>query len=1005
MEKISEIKEYLKSNNIFSVLYKYHEVDELYIILNILIEEHKFHSISAVLSKFPLTNEFDEIKKKALNQYSDYLDSYQLMNLISKISSDEVKFDLFYKYFDKFEENYEITYVINSLKNDNLKGKTFREYIKYYDSETFSDYLRKLKDDNLRTSEFLLYKNQFPDFRLDWIADSYLNDEEKMKIFNKYYDDSKKEQIPLFICYLNKDESKIACLDYYCELISPNRMHYITSSLKTKKAKMGILKKFSKKMTSDDLKGLLLGIDDEKIRLELLNKVHNLMKSRDIMEIIIEIKDHQTKLEIFKRYIEIFTDQDLFTMYLYVDDDKKELFLDEYINYYDSYILYRICIYHISYNEEYITDKILNKYINLFNALSLSWLIEKMLAFKIKNNIKMLVQNLLEKTNSKDTIKIIYNAVALADAEYFKNELYKNDKIFSQEEKNICNKLSNNNPYFFNYFIFGLLDIPKLHNNLPFLSQISKYPRIAQKIVDLYKTNPNNINLLLTLLELVYQYDINYDNITNSLIEEFSNPKNKFLDNLDASQLNKNNLLILIFKLINVNKEDKDIIDIEINDKNDLENYEILLNSKLDMIFEKSKNIEEIKNVLLNKIFGVSLSEACKLLETYGVSLNKFSNDIPLRWIKMIKEIIEDDNIDNLNDIYNSCQKLNIEEKILMDQKIKKFFNKRISDALYKINDKQPSGHLKYGNTLIPFYVPGNEFYLLVNSLSAYEYKSEILDYNKFWNFNEKVQNHGICCSLISNQNVGQTAPIEDIIVGFEDFSDNAIQLANSNDLSSTTDDLDMNAISSIRFMMPEDYVDNTRTSHNELVLERRELRHNKNLNYINIQPSYVVIYDTFDEDKVNRSLKAAQELNISVLFLNTNNIALNESKILDQYKNYIMETFDINVFNKLIVRFENNIYGFSLSNLNIIKVHFSKEKFNEFIEQFLLKIYKSLQDGTIEQSLAKSLFNQIITIIQKETEKCKGKQVSESLDKEYIAERVKYYINLTEQINNHKTL
>jgi len=289
--------------------------------------------------------------------------------------------------------------------------------------------------------------------------------------------------------------------------------------------------------------------------------------------------------------------------------------------------------------------------------------------------------------------------------------------------------------------------------------------------------------------------------------------------------------------------------------------------------------------------------------------------------------------------------------------------------------------------------------------LSAYKYKGKILDYNKFWNFNEGVQNHGICCSLISNQNVGQTAPIEDIIVGFEDFSDNAIQLANSNDLASTTDDLDMNAISSIRFMTPEDYVDNTRFSHNELVLERRELRHNKNSNYINIQPSYVIIYDTFDKDKVNRSLKAAQELNIPVLFLNTNNIALNESRIIEQYKNYIMETFDINVFNKLLVRLENNIYGFSLSNPNMIKLHFAKDDFNEFVEKLLLKIYKALQDGTIEQLLAESLFNQIITSLQKEIEKCKGSQVSESLDKEYFVERVKYYINLTDQINNNKTL
>ena len=173
MTNIDEIKDYLKSNSISNTLDKYHKVDELYIILNIIIEEHKFHSIVEVLRKFPRTNEFDEIKQKVLNEYCNYLDSYKIMNLISIISDDELKLDLLYKYFDKFEENYEITYVINSLNDDKIKINTFKEYIQYYDSEDFSDYLRKIKNDNLRTSEFLLYKEQFPDFRLDWIAHSY----------------------------------------------------------------------------------------------------------------------------------------------------------------------------------------------------------------------------------------------------------------------------------------------------------------------------------------------------------------------------------------------------------------------------------------------------------------------------------------------------------------------------------------------------------------------------------------------------------------------------------------------------------------------------------------------------------------------------------------------------------------------------------------------------------------------------------------------------------------
>lgn len=1008
MTNIDEIKDYLKSNSISNTLDKYHKVDELYIILNIIIEEHKFHSIVEVLRKFPRTNEFDEIKQKVLNEYCNYLDSYKIMNLISIISDDELKLDLLYKYFDKFEENYEITYVINSLNDDKIKINTFKEYIQYYDSEDFSDYLRKIKNDNLRTSEFLLYKEQFPDFRLDWIAHSYSTDEKQINVFNKYYDDSKKEQIPDFISWLDEDQSKIMCLDYYRDLIPPKKMWSITFFLKEEETKIHLLKRYSQKMTSYDLKKLLLQISDEKLKLELLDEVHDLMESNDIMDIIIKIDSEQVKENIFKKYVEIFTNQDLYTMYLYVDDSKKEDFLERNINYYNSYLLYRIYshIIHWSENDNVKkADNLLNKYIDLFNTLSLSWLIDFTLEYTEEKNIKVMTQNLVNKTNNKATIKMIYNAVALVDCEYFKNELYIDDEIFSQEEKNFCNKLSDSNPYLFNYFIFGLLDIPDLKNNLPFLEKISKFPNIAQKVVDLHKTKPNNISLLLAMLELIYQYDINYDSITNLLIEAFSDSKNQFLNNIDNKQLSKKDLLILTLKSINASKKDKDIIDVEISNKSDLINYEINLKNKLDKELETSKTIQEVKNVLLNKIFGISLSESDKVLNMYGISLDKFNDTKCIKYVKLINKIIEENEKENLINIYYNYPSLNIEEKILMDQEIKKIYNQRISDSLYKINDNTPNGHLKYGNNLIPFYIPSNEFYLLVNSLSAFKHKDKILDYNKFWNYNEGIQNHGICCSLISNQNVGQTAPIEDILVGFDSFSNKAIQLANSYDLCSTTDNLDMEAISSIRFMTPEDYVDNTRTSYNELVLERRELRSNKNTDHMNIQPSYVIIYDTFNEDKIANSLKAAHELNIPIIFLKTNEIALNENKVIEQYKNYIMDTFDMNAFNKLVVRLENNIYGFSLSNPNMIKLHFDKDDFNQFCENLFSKIYTSLQNNEINHLYATQLFNQITSILEKEIEKCKGSQVSDSLDKEYCIERAKYYINLTEEIKNHKTL
>ena len=549
------------------------------------------------------------------------------------------------------------------------------------------------------------------------------------------------------------------------------------------------------------------------------------------------------------------------------------------------------------------------------------------------------------------------------------------------------------------------MDIPSLKNNLPFLEKISKYPNIAQKIVDLYKIKPNNINLLLSLLEVIYQYDINYDSITNSLIPAFLDPSNIFLNNLNNEQLGKDELLILIFKLTNISKRVNDLIDVETFDKNDVVNYEINLKHKLEKELEESKTIEDIKNVLLNRIFGISLFQSKTLLDMYLIFLEKFKEIKYIKYLKLVKKIIEEEDKCNLISIYNNVPSLTIEEKILKDQEVKKIYNQRISDFLYKTSDKKPNGHFKYGNKVIPFYIPNNEFYMLVNSLSAYKFKGEIADYNKFWNCNENIQNHGICCSLISNQNVGQTAPIEDVIVGFDSFSNKAIQYANSCDMVSKTDDLKFEIFGSIRFMTPEDYIDNTVSNHNELVLERIELRPNKNTNYINMQPSYVIIYDTFSDEKIAKSLKAASELNVPIVLLKTKEIALKENNVIEQYKNYVLDTFDINVFNKLIVRLENNICGFSNCNRDLIKKYFDKNDFSKFIENLFSKIYISLQEEKISKLYAIKLFNQITDILQKENEKYKISEFSDLLDKEYYIERTKYYTNLIEQKNNCKIM
>ena len=88
----------------------------------------------------------------------------------------------------------EVEGIIITLKDDNLKKKLFRDYIKYFNAEDFSDYVRSIKDDDSRTSEFLLFKDKFLDYRLDWIISSYSSEEKKLELLNNISNEENKKQ-------------------------------------------------------------------------------------------------------------------------------------------------------------------------------------------------------------------------------------------------------------------------------------------------------------------------------------------------------------------------------------------------------------------------------------------------------------------------------------------------------------------------------------------------------------------------------------------------------------------------------------------------------------------------------------------------------------------------------------------------------------------------------------------------------------------------------------------
>ena len=97
-----------------------------------------------------------------------------------------------------------------------------------------------------------------------------------------------------------------------------------------------------------------------------------------------------------------------------------------------------------------------------------------------------------------------------------------------------------------------------------------------------------------------------------------------------------------------------------------------------------------------------------------------------------------------------------------------------------------------------------------------------------------------------------------------------------------------------------------TRHSFNEVVIERTNLLNN---NTINIQPNYVIITNEMNENQINNSLKASQEMNppigLPIIYINLEKIINKNKKIILEEMSTFLKTSNCNILKNLINTYE----------------------------------------------------------------------------------------------------
>lgn len=402
--------------------------------------------------------------------------------------------------------------------------------------------------------------------------------------------------------------------------------------------------------------------------------------------------------------------------------------------------------------------------------------------------------------------------------------------------------------------------------------------------------------------------------------------------------------------------------------------YEEEYNIYLDNKIKNTTNLEELKDLYLKRYTKTDYNTAVKYIKEYFADIENINLDTKEE--KTLKEqlksmflILNCKTSSDLENLKNIITITDIEENLLLENKLKKVYTKNFKSNLLKA--EEPNKILKIKDTSIPVFEAPENFYMLVHSVNAYGPQNlKNGDYCYTWNHSDRIENHFICCSHISNDNLALPRT-EDILFGFNNFSDESLVKMGISDMGTYTDEIDIRASKptseDIKFCSNKTLSeDSSIYHHNEVNIERRNLVDD---NEEFLQPSCIVMYKGMkDEQKINCSI-AAKQFNIPIVYFD-------EEKILNQklelFKNKFKELITLKDYLNMLKEYAKLLCSAShdyFINEKIINDTFVLEKINNspYKEEIISYIKDTFLINTPRWTSYLSKFEKFIPTEQKE--------------------------------------
>ena len=459
------------------------------------------------------------------------------------------------------------------------------------------------------------------------------------------------------------------------------------------------------------------------------------------------------------------------------------------------------------------------------------------------------------------------------------------EQILNEEKLQYINELLRTDPFALNSLNIELFKNENFIISKNIIPSIYRYEDLTNLYINLLNNKNNKSKIMIILLEYYNKTNSNMS-ITikkiDSTIKYLALFDDENIERYDLNNITEEEIVLLEEYILYQIKDyaiegDSSFLIFKNNDITvaptfkEIE-YKRLVNFDEQLI--NTTDLSQIKNYILEKHFKLDLNQAEKILRRYQTSLNSvkkyLQNNKELEFILLLDKICKADS-KSIKELYNLNIYYKLSDIIEIMHNLDKAYNKCISNTI-----KGYENGIKKNKEIIINNQPINlevieiesDFELLVHSTDAYG-SMEMINDNYFdsWNYSDRTANHGICASFISNSNLG-TARVrgKGVLFGFVNLNENSITTMAPYDIVSKNQDIQTTSRHPAMFTDTKDLASYTRHTHNELVLERRNIK--EDAIYPVIQPDCIIIYDEMEEEIKSNALKAQQDFKSKGIYL-----------------------------------------------------------------------------------------------------------------------------------------